>query len=97
MRRYGEKAGITGKRVSPHTLRHTFGFSWGQRKNANILHLQKVMGHKTLAMTMRCPRTGSEDAFGEQEESNPIAAWGVESRLDAAEDKGNGQRARRKV
>jgi integrase/recombinase XerD len=40
VREYGKKAWITGKRVSPHTLRHTFAVSWlmgeGTRSRSSV-------------------------------------------------------------
>jgi len=52
LRRYGQDAGISGKRVSPHTLRHTFAISW-LLGGGDALSLQRLLGHSTQAMTSR--------------------------------------------
>jgi site-specific recombinase XerD len=49
---YGKKAGITGKRVSAHTLRHTFGVSWCLN-GGDAYSLQRLMGHSTPEMTAK--------------------------------------------
>lgn len=47
-----KKLGITGVRVSPHTLRHTFAKNY-VRSGGNIFYLMKQLGHTNLAMSKR--------------------------------------------
>lgn len=47
MKRYGEKAGITRVRCSPHTLRHTACLMW-IRSGGDIFSLQRITGHSSL-------------------------------------------------
>jgi site-specific recombinase XerD len=49
---YARKAGIDGKRVSAHTLRHTFSVSW-LLNGGDAFSLQRLLGHSTPAMTSR--------------------------------------------
>jgi integrase/recombinase XerD len=49
--KYVKKAGIR-KRVSVHTLRHTFGAHKAD-KNMGIATLQQVMGHKKKETTLK--------------------------------------------
>lgn len=57
---YGERAGITGKRVSPHTLRHTFAVSW-LMGGGDAFSLQRLLGHSSSEMTSRYVRFASKD------------------------------------
>jgi len=47
MKKYGKKAGITGVRCSPHTLRHTACVFW-IRNGGDIFSLQRITGHSSL-------------------------------------------------
>jgi len=71
MRQYGEMAGITGVRVSPHTLRHTFAISL-VRSGGDPFHLQKILGHASLEMTRRYCELADEDALRRQRELSPV-------------------------
>lgn len=46
---YGDKAGLTNVRVSPHTFRHTCAKLYIMR-GGDILSLQKLLGHSSLEM-----------------------------------------------
>ncbi len=46
----GQKAGITGVRFSPHTLRHTFAVSWLKR-GGDIYSLSRILGHSNIQTT----------------------------------------------
>jgi len=47
---YSKKAGITDKKVSPHTFRHTFA-SGLLRSTNNLRKVQKALGHSDISTT----------------------------------------------
>lgn len=47
LKKYGIKAGISGVRVSPHTLRHTACLQW-VKNGGDLFSLQKLAGHSSL-------------------------------------------------
>ncbi len=47
IRRLGNAAGITGVRLSPHTLRHSFATHY-LKGGGDLLTLQRIMGHKSV-------------------------------------------------
>jgi len=48
LRRCGKRAGISGVRCSPHTLRHSFAKNY-LLNGGDIFSLQKILGHSSLA------------------------------------------------
>ncbi len=45
------RAGLTGRKLGPHLLRHTFGTQYC-RAGGNVRILQEIMGHESLETTM---------------------------------------------
>jgi site-specific recombinase XerD len=72
--------GITGVRCSFHTFRHTFAYMYarsfakltGSAENG-ILHLQKQLGHTTLAMTRRYVELQPEDLQAAHTVASPLS------------------------
>jgi integrase/recombinase XerD len=55
-----KRLGITGVRISFHTLRHTFAINF-VRHGGNVLYLQRMLGHTDLSMTRRYVELQTED------------------------------------
>jgi len=52
LKQIGAKLGLTGVRVSPHTLRHTFAVSY-LRAGGNLFYLSRILGHTSVRTTER--------------------------------------------
>ena len=67
-----KRAGITGVKLGPHTLRHSFATA-SIRNGANLFHLQSLLGHSTLNMTRRYVATvDSEEAIKSHKNFSPL-------------------------
>jgi len=71
MKEYGEKAGITGVRCSPHTLRHTYAISF-LRNGGSTASLREQIGHIDLATVEKYLYWTEDDILDEQGKYNPV-------------------------
>jgi len=53
VRRLCNQAGITGRRCSPHTFRHTFGTDYAAADGCDPKVLQDILGHRDFKTTLR--------------------------------------------
>jgi site-specific recombinase XerD len=56
----GERAKVTGVRMSPHTLRHTFAVAY-LRNGGNLEYLRRILGHSDIKVTQRYLRSLGPD------------------------------------
>lgn len=70
----GRKAGITGVRVSPHTMRHTFSKQY-LKQGGDIFKLSRELGHSGVQITQRYYLTdfNSNDARQVHDAYSPIS------------------------
>jgi site-specific recombinase XerD len=60
VKRLGAAAGLTGVRISPHTLRHSFSLAY-VRAGADAIQLQQALGHEDLSMSRHYCAVGQAD------------------------------------
>jgi integrase/recombinase XerD len=53
---FGEKLGISGVRLSPHTCRHTFACEY-LRRGGNLEFLRRILGHSSILTTQKYLRS----------------------------------------
>lgn len=71
LKRYAEKAGIQGVRVSPHTLRHTFARMWIVN-GGDVFSLQRILGHTTMDMVRRYVDLAAGDVAAQHRRFSPM-------------------------
>lgn len=67
---YGEKAGIVGVRVSPHTFRHTFAKMWIMN-GGDAFSLQKILGHTAMDMVRKYVNLATNDVAEQHRKFSP--------------------------
>ena len=76
LRTYAAKAGITGVRASPHTLRHTAAISF-LRNGGDAFSLQQLLGHSSLDMTRRYCQVAEADVQAAHRRASPVDNLGL--------------------
>lgn len=71
MHKYGKKAGITGVRCSPHTLRHTACLMW-VREGGDIFVLQQITGHSSLEVLRGYVNLAQSDVSQAHRKYSPV-------------------------
>lgn len=69
MKRLGKRANVGD--CHPHRFRHTFALTF-LRSGGNVLALQRILGHTTLAMTQRYVAMVSDDLQREHVQHSPV-------------------------
>ena len=77
------EAGITGKRASPHTLRHSFGRNW-ITQGGDTVSLKAILGHASLEMTQKYANLAIEDLQGKNSRHNPLLCLSSLSQSDGS-------------
>lgn len=71
LKRYGEKAGVTGVRVSNHTFRHFAAVTW-LRNGGDLFSLQRLLGHSSLEMVRRYANYNDSDITSQHKRFSPL-------------------------
>jgi len=69
--RYGNKAGITGVRVSPHTFRHTMAVTF-LRNGGDVFTLQRILGHSSLEVLRGYVNLAQSDISRVHQRNSPV-------------------------
>jgi integrase/recombinase XerD len=72
--RWGENAGITRARCSPHTFRHTFAVSF-LRNGGDVFTLKELLGHTSLAMVNRYVALSQADLSRQHSQHSPVNSF----------------------
>jgi integrase/recombinase XerD len=92
LRRYGAQAGLTGVRVSPHTLRHTYALHF-VRNGGDPFTLQRILGHGSLDITRRYCELAEADVLQRQRALTPLLLLAPETPAPARPPAGAGPEA----
>ncbi|MGE7274778.1 tyrosine-type recombinase/integrase [Brevibacillus panacihumi] len=71
LRQYGNKAGISSSRVSPHTFRHTFA-KFYILNGGDPFTLQVILGHSSMDMVRKYVQMYSEDVKIQHSKFSPL-------------------------
>ena len=75
-RRMFARAGITGPKTGPHTLRHTFGTLY-VRSGGGVRQLQEIMGHSRIETTMIYVNLAGTDVLADHAAHSPTRSLGL--------------------
>lgn len=70
---WGQRAGLSGVRCSPHTFRHTFAVMF-LRAGGNAFTLKAILGHETLSTTQKYVALAEADVARQHAQFSPVAA-----------------------
>ena len=71
IRRLAIRAGFNGTRITPHILRHTFA-TLAIANGANVFTVKDILGHKSLAMTMKYTHLSVSDLKTQHNRFSPV-------------------------
>jgi len=97
LKAYGQKAGIKGVRVSPHTFRHTGAVEF-LRNGGDLFTLQRIMGHSSLQVLRGYVNLSQGDLARVHEQASPLDNLGLPApksqRIKAKSPAGSGRAPR---
>ncbi|MDD5629930.1 MAG: tyrosine-type recombinase/integrase [Elusimicrobia bacterium] len=76
MKQHTTRAGIAAERLSPHALRHFFALSF-LRNGGDVMALQKLLGHSSLAMVRNYVNMTDDDALQAHRRASPLDKLGA--------------------
>jgi integrase/recombinase XerD len=76
--RIARRAGVTGKRLGPHALRHGFTQTYLESEGARIEDLQVLLGHESIAMSLHYAGQAAATARRGARQYSPVAKLGLQ-------------------
>ena len=77
VRRLCNQAGITGRRCSPHTFRHTFGTAYAAADGCDPSVLQDILGHTDFKTTLKYIHNNPRRMAKNHQRCTPLKGLGV--------------------
>jgi len=71
-----KRSGLTGAKLGPHVLRHTFG-TFYVRAGGSVSVLQLILGHEELSTTMIYVHLAGSDVAADHAQHSPIRSLGL--------------------
>lgn len=75
MKKHTKGAGIAGRRVSPHALRHFFALQF-LKNGGDAMSLQKLLGHSSLDMVRNYVNMTDDEALARHRTASPLDRMG---------------------
>ncbi len=75
--RLARRAGITGKRLGPHTMRHGFAQAYLESDGARVDDLQILLGHESITMSLKYAGQAAMTARRAARQHSPVAQLGL--------------------
>ena len=73
------RAGISGPKIGPHTLRHTFATMY-LRAGGGVRHLQAILGHQDIETTILYVHLAGNDVLADHAQYSPMRTLGLAER-----------------
>ncbi|WP_314587902.1 tyrosine-type recombinase/integrase [Paenibacillus terrigena] len=71
LKKYANRVGLAGPRVSPHTFRHYMAVKF-LREGGNTIVLMRILGHSSLSMTEKYVRFSMNDIREQHDKASPV-------------------------
>lgn len=78
VKRLAHRAGLVGKRLSPHTFRHGFAKVYLDQDGARLDDLQALLGHESISMSQHYAKLQASSALRASRALSPVGQMGLQ-------------------